>query len=48
MKDFRSLKLGTMSLKSGRGLLTLRALDIPGASVMEVRQINLTLKTPKP
>src|SRR5207244_3936218 len=44
MKDFHSLALGTMRLEQGRGLLTLRALDIPGKSVMDVRTIYLTLK----
>jgi arylsulfatase A-like enzyme len=42
MKEFRALALGTMRLEKGRGLLTLRALKIPGQSVMDVRQINLT------
>lgn len=45
MKEFRPLKLGTMHLDQGTGLLTLRALEIPGQSVMDVRSINLTLKT---
>lgn len=45
MKEFRALKLGTMHLDQGTGLLTLRALEIPGQSVMDVRSINLTLKT---
>ena len=44
MKDFRPLALGTMRLEAGRGPLTLRALQIPGASVMDVRRINLTLR----
>ena len=44
MKDFRPLTLGTMRLEAGRGPLTLRALQIPGASVMDVRRINLTLR----
>ncbi len=44
MKDFRPLALGTMQLEAGRGPLTLRALQIPGASVMDVRRINLTLR----
>lgn len=44
MKEFRPLNLGTIRLGRGRGLLTLRALDIPGQGVMDVRQINLTLK----
>ena len=43
MKDFRPLKLGTMHLEKGRGLLTLRATRIPGAQVMDIRAITLTL-----
>jgi arylsulfatase A-like enzyme len=43
MKEFRPLRLGVVRLAQGRGLLTLRALDIPGRSVMDVRQLNLTL-----
>ncbi len=45
MRDFRTLKLGSMSMAAGRGLLTLRALEIPGETVMEVRRVNLILKT---
>jgi arylsulfatase A-like enzyme len=44
MKEFRALALGTLRLEKGRGLLTLRAQKIPGQSVMDVRQINLTLR----
>ncbi len=44
MKEFRPLKLGTMQLEKGRGPLTLRALQIPGRSVMDVRLVTLTLK----
>ena len=44
MKEFRPLNPGSLTLSKGRGLLTLRALKIPGQSVMDVRQINLTLK----
>lgn len=44
MKEFRVLNLGTMHLDKGRGALTLRALEIPGKSVMEVRLVRLTLK----
>jgi arylsulfatase A-like enzyme len=44
MKDFRPLVLGTVQLEKGRGPLTLRALQIPGASVMDVRRVNLTLR----
>ncbi len=43
MKDFRTLELGEILLQSGRGDLTLRALDIPGNSVMDVRRVTLTL-----
>ncbi len=44
MKEFRALKLGVMRLEQGRGLLTLRALKIPGRNIMDVRQVNLTLR----
>ena len=43
-KEFRPLKLGTIRLEKGRGLLSLRALEIPGGSVMDVRRVTLTLK----
>ncbi len=43
MKEFRALNLGIMRLEKGRGSLTLRALKIPGRSVMDVRQLSLTL-----
>ena len=43
MKEFRPLRLGTIHLEKGRGPLTLRALDLPGKSVMEVRSLALTL-----
>ncbi|MGZ5544744.1 MAG: N-acetylgalactosamine 6-sulfate sulfatase, partial [Limisphaerales bacterium] len=44
MKEFHPLNLGIIHLEKGRGLLTLRALDIPGKTVMDMRQIFLTLK----
>lgn len=44
MKEFRPLSLGTMRLEKGRGQLTLRALQVPGGYVMDVRRVNLTLK----
>lgn len=44
MKEFRPLALGTMRLEKGRGALTLRASEIPGGSVMDVRRVNLTLR----
>jgi arylsulfatase A-like enzyme len=43
MKEFRTLRLGEITLPSGQAPLTLRALEIPGASVMDVRRITLTL-----
>jgi len=43
MKEFHRLELGEMRLEKGRGPLTLRALEIPGASVMDVRRVTLTL-----
>ena len=44
MKEFHSLNLGTIRLEKGRGSLTLKALEIPGKSVMDVRAVNLTLQ----
>lgn len=43
MKDFRPLKLGEIDLEQGEGELTLRALEIRGKSVMDVRCVTLTL-----
>ena len=43
MKEFRTLSLGEMSLEAAQGPLILRALDIPGGSVMDVRRVTLTL-----
>jgi arylsulfatase A-like enzyme len=45
MRDFHPLSLGTIHLPAKRGLLTLRALEIPGQTVMEVRRVTLTLRT---
>jgi hypothetical protein len=44
MKEFRSLVLGEIDLVPGLGDLTLRALEIPGRSVMDVRRVTLTLR----
>ena len=44
MKEFRPLRLGVMRLPAGRGTLVLRALEIPGRSVMDVRRVTLTLQ----
>jgi arylsulfatase A-like enzyme len=44
VKEFRPLELGTMRLEQGRGTLVLRALDMPGTQVMEVRAVELRLR----
>ncbi len=44
VKDFKPLRLGVMSLEKGRGTLTLRALQVPGKQVMDVRGVVLTLQ----
>ncbi len=46
MKEFRTLRLGEMTLPAGSAPLTLRALEIPGKSVMDVRRVTLTLLDP--
>ncbi len=43
VKDFKPLPFGTLDLKPGRGLLTLKALTVPGKQVMDVRLILLKL-----
>ena len=43
MKDFRPLRLGEIQLDKGRGLLTLRATDIPGKQVMDLWNVVLKL-----
>jgi len=42
VKNFATMKLGTIRLEQGRGELTLRALEILGSQVMEFRLIMLT------
>ena len=44
MKEFRALNLGEIHLDEGTAPLTLRALEIPGKSVMDVRRVTLTLR----
>ncbi|HKB02580.1 MAG TPA: arylsulfatase [Gemmataceae bacterium] len=44
VKDFKPLPLGVVKLKKGRGTLTLRATDISGKGVMDVRSVVLTLQ----
>jgi arylsulfatase A-like enzyme len=42
VKDFRPMRLGNITLKSGRGNLVLKALDVKGAQVADIRYIELT------
>jgi arylsulfatase A-like enzyme len=44
MKPFRTMILGEVKLEPGKGELRLRATDIPGKSVMDLRRLTLTLK----
>lgn len=44
MKPFRTMVLGEVRLEPGKGELKLRATEIPGKSVMELRRLTLTLK----
>jgi arylsulfatase A-like enzyme len=44
VKDFKPLRLGEMTLEKGRGLITFRALRVPGKQVMDVRAVVLTLQ----
>ncbi len=48
LKDFKPLILGTVRLPAGRGQLTLRAPQVAGKRVMDMRLITLTLETGKP
>jgi len=41
VKDFKPMKLGTIGLEKGKGELTLRATEIPGAEVMDFRLMML-------
>ncbi len=43
VKDFRPLRLGTFRLEKGRGQLAVRALNVPGDHVMDLRAVLLTL-----
>ena len=47
MKAFRTLELGEFQLNAGQGQLTLRAIEIPHSSVMDVRRVTLTLLEPE-
>jgi hypothetical protein len=41
VKDFRPLTMGRINLQAGRGLLTLKALDLPGGGGPDIRLIML-------
>jgi hypothetical protein len=43
VKDFKPLSLGSFELPAKSGPLTLKALKIPGRTVMDVRGVTLTL-----
>ncbi|WP_240907379.1 sulfatase-like hydrolase/transferase [Paludisphaera rhizosphaerae] len=43
VKDFKPLKLGVLNLSKGQGTLTIRATDVPGRHVIDLRTIVLTL-----
>ncbi|MCC5937107.1 MAG: arylsulfatase [Lunatimonas sp.] len=42
VKDFKPMHLGTIQLKQGRTFVTLKALDIPGSQVMDLRLLSFT------
>jgi hypothetical protein len=44
LKDFHPLPLGTVKLDAGRGQLTLRATQVAGKQIADVRLVTLTLK----
>ncbi len=41
VKEFKRTKVGTIHLEQGKGLLTLKATDIPGSNVMDFRLLQL-------
>lgn len=43
MKEFRTMEIGEAKLSPGTGLLTLRAIDVPGKTVADVRRVTLIL-----
>jgi hypothetical protein len=44
MRDFRTMTLGEIRLEPGKGELKLRAPEVRGRQVMELRRVTLTLK----
>ncbi|HAH43798.1 MAG TPA: N-acetylgalactosamine 6-sulfate sulfatase, partial [Planctomycetaceae bacterium] len=47
VKDFQPMTLGKITLSKGTGLLTLRALEIPGSQVMDFRLLILNRIEPQ-
>lgn len=45
VKAFKPLRLGVLPMDAGQTTLTLRALDVPGPAVMDVRYVRLRLLT---
>lgn len=45
VKNFRPMRLGTLALPAGRGQLKLRATEIPGDQVMELRMLLFTRRS---
>ena len=45
VKSFKPLRLGVLPMEAGRGILTLRATEVPGPAVMDVRYVRLRLRT---
>ena len=43
VKDFKPLRLGILDLSKGRGPLAIRAVEIPGRRVIDLRAVMLTL-----
>jgi len=43
MKEFRTLRLGEITLARAQGPLTLQAISIPGKQVMHLLDLTLTL-----
>jgi hypothetical protein len=41
VKDFKPMKMRTICLKEGKGKLTLKALEIPGKQVFDLKMITL-------
>ncbi|MCA8989989.1 MAG: sulfatase-like hydrolase/transferase, partial [Planctomycetaceae bacterium] len=44
VKDFKPMSVGTIKLEKGTGVLTLKALKVPGKTVMDVRMVRLFKK----